>query len=113
MNAPAQLAQTRAELDRMKAKEAEALKASEATKTDTRKNARRATMIGAGCLAIGMAFGWILARRGGLPLPERFAPVHVTTSTGRAKTAYIDENGTFRSVETGEPIYQVTKWERP
>jgi len=113
MNAPAQLAQARAELDRLRAKEAEAVKASQATKSDTRKNARRATMIGAGCLALGFAFGWILARRGGLPLPERFVPVYVITSTGRAKVAYTDENNTFRSVETGETIPQVTKWSRP
>ena len=84
-----------------------------ARKTARLKNARRTTMIGAGCLALGFAFGWILGRRGGLPLPERYLPVHVTTSTGRAKTAYIDENGTFRSVETGEPVYQVTKWTKP
>lgn len=113
MNAPAQLAQARAELDRMKAKESEALKASEATKSDNRKNARRATMIGAGCLALGFAFGWFLADQRGLPLPERFVPVYVITSTGRAKVAYTDENNTFRSVETGEPVYQVTNWTRP
>lgn len=84
-----------------------------ARKTARRKNARRAMMIGAGCLALGFAFGWLLARRGGLPLPERFVPVYVITSTGRAKVAYTDENNTFRSVETGEPVYQVTNWTRP
>ena len=84
-----------------------------ARKTARRKNARRTTLALFGGLALGMTLGVLYADKRGLPLPERFAPVHVTTSTGRAKTAYIDENGTFRSVETGEPIYQVTNWTRP
>ena len=87
--------------------------AENARKTARRKNARRATMIGAGCLALGMALGWILADRMGLPLPDRYAPVHVTTSTGRAHTAYMGEDGKFHSVETGETIPQVTNWKRP
>ena len=86
--------------------------AENARKTARRKNARRSTMIGAGCLALGMAFGWTLADRMGLPLPDRYQPVHATTISGRAKVVYLDENGTFRSVETGEPT-QVRKWSTP
>lgn len=81
--------------------------------TARRKNARRATMTGAVALALGISFGWILGRTGGLSLPDRYAPVHVTTSTGRAHTAYIGEDGKFHSVETGETIAQVVKWSKP
>ena len=77
-----------------------------------RKNARRATMIGAVCFALGVAFGWILSRKEGLPLPELYQPVHAVTISGRAKVVYLDENGTFRSVETGEPT-QIKKWSKP
>lgn len=84
-----------------------------ARKTARRKNARRATMIGAGCLALGFAFGWILADRRGLPLPNRFEPVYVINSNGRAHTATLWEDGKFHSVETGETIPQVTYWTRP
>ena len=84
-----------------------------ARKTARLKNARRTTLALFGGIALGAAIGWTVARQMGLPLPERFLPVYVTTSTGRAKVAYVDENGTFRSVETGEPIYQVNQWTRP
>ncbi len=87
--------------------------AENARKTARRKNARRATMIGAGCLALGMTLGIAYGRQMGLPLPDRYAPVHVTTSTGRAHTAYMGEDGKFRSVETGETITQVTNWSTP
>ena len=84
-----------------------------ARKTARRKNARRAMMIGAGCLAIGFAFGWFLAERRGLPLPNRFEPVSVINSNGRLHTATLWEDGKFHSVETGETIPQVTRWSRP
>lgn len=113
MNAPAQLAQARAELDRMKAKEAEALKASEVAKGDTRKNARSRAMVGAGCLALGIGIGLAIADKRGLPLPNRFEPVSVINSNGRLHTATLWEDGKFHSVETGETIPQVTYWSRP
>lgn len=84
-----------------------------ARKTARRKNARRATMIGAGCLALGITLGVLYADKRGLPLPNRFEPVFVINSNGRAHTATLWEDGKFHSVETGETIPQVTKWERP
>ena len=83
-----------------------------ARKTARLKNARRATMIGAGCLALGMTLGIAYGRQMGLPLPERYQPVHATTVSGRAVTCYLGEDGKFRSVETGEPV-QIRKWTTP
>lgn len=47
-----------------------------------------------------------------MELPEVGKPVIVYTST-RVNVAWMDESGTFRSVENGLPMKQVTKWRTP
>ena len=83
-----------------------------ARKTARRKNARRTTLALFGGIALGMTLGVLYADKRGLPLPDRYLPVHATTVSGRAVTCYLDEVGKFRSVETGEPV-QIRKWSRP
>ena len=70
-------------------------------------------MIGAIAFSIGMGIGWLTGQSSCLPLPNPYEPVHVVGSTGHAHTAYMGEDGKFRSVETGELVPQVIKWSRP
>ena len=84
-----------------------------ARKTARRKNARRTTLALFAGLALGMTLGIVLADKRGLPLPNRFEPVYVINSNGRAHTATLWEDGKFHSVETGETLPQIVKWSRP
>lgn len=56
------------------------------------------------------AAGYVTPRA--MVLPPVGKPVIVYTAT-RVNVAWMDESGTFRSVENGMPIKQVTEWKTP